>query len=135
MGIFRASIIIAPLVLIGALPAAAQSTPPLGSGAPIRLAADDGSTTDRDSFTQKAQTEMQDWQQKLHDFGQQAATKGQEAGSAAQNGLNDAWIKAKAASRKLQTVGAEGWQGAKTSYEKASQDLTDAWHKVHPDDK
>jgi hypothetical protein len=135
MGIFRATIVIAPLMLIGALPAAAQSKPALDAGTPIRLAADDNSAADRDSFTQKAQTEMHDWQQKLHDFGQQATAKGQEAGSAAQKGLDDAWIKAKAASHKLQTVGAEGWQGAKASYEKASQDLSDAWHKVHPDDK
>ncbi|HUC65783.1 MAG TPA: hypothetical protein VMA53_10170 [Stellaceae bacterium] len=135
MGIFRASIIIGPLMLIGALPAAGQSMPPLGSGTPIRLAADDSSTSDRDSFTQKAQAEMQDWQQKLHDFGQQAEAKGQEAGSAAQSGLNDAWVKAKAASHKLKTVGAEGWQGAKASYEKASHNLAEAWQKVHPDDK
>jgi hypothetical protein len=134
MGIFHTSIIIGPLMLIGALPAAGQSLPPIGSGTPIRLV-DDSSTADRDSFTQKAQADMQDWQKKLHDFGEQAEAKGQEAGSAAQSGLNDAWIKAKAASHKLQTVGAEGWQGAKTSYEKATQNLADAWHKVHSDDK
>jgi hypothetical protein len=134
MGIFRAAIIIGPFMLIGTLPAAAQPALPLGSNTLLRLA-DDSSTTDRDSFTQKAQADMQDWQKKLHEFGQQAEAKGQEAGSAAQSGLNDAWIKAKAASRKLKTVGDEGWQGAKASYEKASQNLTDAWHKVHPDDK
>jgi hypothetical protein len=135
MGIFRAATIISPLLLIGTPAAAAQSTQPLDSGTPIRLAADDSSTADRDSFTQKAQVEMQEWQKKLHDFGAQAEAKGQEAGSAAQSGLNDAWTKAKAASHKLQTVGAEGWQGAKMSYEKASQDLSEAWHKVHPDNK
>jgi hypothetical protein len=135
MGIFRAAIIIGPFMLIGTLPAAAQPALPLGSNTLIRLAADDDSTADRATFTQKAQAEMQDWQKKLHTFGEQAEAKGQEAGSAAQSGLNDAWTKAKAASHKLQTVGNEGWQGAKASYEKASQNLTDAWHKVHPDDK
>jgi hypothetical protein len=135
MGIFRASIIIGPLMLVGTSPAAAQPTPPLGSGTPIRLAADDSSTADRGSFTQKAQDEMQDWQKKLHDFGRQAEAKGQEAGSAAQSGLNDAWIKAKAASHKLQTVGAEGWDSAKASYEKASHNLAEQWQKLHSDDK
>jgi hypothetical protein len=36
---------------------------------------------------------------------------------------------------KLQTVGAEGWESAKTSFEKASRELAEAWHKIHPEDK
>ena len=75
---------------------------------------------------------MQEWQRKLHDFSEKAAAKGKEAGNAAENDLNKAWTKADAASRKLQTVGAEGWESAKTSFEKASHELADAWHKIHP---
>jgi hypothetical protein len=59
MRILTASIVIGPLVLLGALPAAAgQSTLALGSGTPIRLAAGGDSTADRDTYTQKARAEM-----------------------------------------------------------------------------
>jgi hypothetical protein len=136
MRILTASIVIGPLVLLGALPAAAgQSTLALGSGTPIRLAAGGDSTADRDTYTQKARAEMQEWQRKLHDFGEKAAAKGKEAGNAAENDLNEAWTKAEAASRQLQTVGAEGWESARTSFEKASHELAEAWHKIHPEEK
>ena len=136
MRILTASIVIGPLVLIGTLPAAAgQSTLPLGSGAPVQLAAGGDSTAERDTYTQKARAEMQEWQRKLHDFSEKAAAKGKEAGNAAENDLNEAWTKAEAASRQLQTVGAEGWERAKTSFEKASHELAEAWHKIHPEDK
>jgi hypothetical protein len=136
MRILTASIVIGPLVLLGALPAAAgQSTLALGSGTPIRLAAGGDSTANRDTYTQKARAEMQEWQRKLHDFGEKAAAKGKEAGNAAENDLNEAWTKAEAASRQLQTVGAEGWESARTSFEKASHELAEAWHKIHPEEK
>jgi hypothetical protein len=48
---------------------------------------------------------------------------------------NAAWNKAEAASRKLETVGAEGWEHAKTSFEQASRELAETWHKIHPEDK
>ena len=136
MRILNASIVIGPLMLIGALPAAAgQSTPALGSGAPVRVAAGGDTTADRDTYTQKAKDEMQEWQQKLHDFSEKAEAKGKEAGNAAEVDLNKAWTKAEAASRKLQTVGADGWESAKTSFEKASHELADAWHRIRPQDK
>ena len=136
MRMLTVSIIVGPLVLIGALPAVAgQSTLALGSGAPVQLAAGADSTADRDTYTQKARAEMQEWQRKLHDFSKRAAAKGKEAGNAAENDLNKTWTKADAASRKLQTVGAEGWESARTSFEKASHELAEAWHKIHPEDK
>jgi len=135
MRMLAASIVIGPLLLIGALPAAGQATLALGSGAPVQLAAGADSTADRDTYTQKAREEMQEWQRKLHDFSEKAAAKGKQLDKAAKNDLNKAWTKAKAASSKLQTVGAEGWESAKTSFEKASRELAEAWHKIHPEDK
>jgi hypothetical protein len=135
MRILPAAIVIGTLMLIGGLPAAGQSTLTLGSGAPVQLAAGGDSTADRDTYTQKARDEMQEWQRKLHDFSAKAEAKGQEAGNAAENDLNKAWAQAEAASRKLQTVGAESWESAKTSFEEASRELADAWHKIHPEDK
>jgi hypothetical protein len=123
-------------MLIGALPATAGQSPLApGSGAPVRLAADGDSTADRDTYTQKARDQMQEWQRKLHDFREKAEAEGKEVGTAAENDLNKAWTKAEAASRKLQTVGAEGWESARTSFETASHELAEAWHKIHPDDK
>jgi len=136
MRILTASIVIGPLMLIGALPAAAgQSALALGSGASVRFAAAGDSTADRDTYTRAARDEMQEWQRKLHDFSERAEAKGKEVGNAAENDLNQAWAKAEAASRQLQTVGAEGWESAKTSFEKASHELAEAWHRVHPEDK
>jgi hypothetical protein len=130
------SIAIGPLVLIGALPApAGQSTLALGSGAPVQLAADNDTPADRDTYTQQVRDKMQEWQRKLHDFSEKAEAKGKEAGNAAENDLSKAWTKAEAASGKLQTVGAESWESAKPSFEEASRELADAWHKTRPQDK
>jgi hypothetical protein len=136
MRILNASIVIGPLMLIGALVTAGQSTLALGSGAPVRLAAGSNDTTaDRDTYTQQARDKMQQWRRKLHDFSEKAEVKGKAAGNAAQNDLSKAWTKAEAASSKLQSVGAESWVSAKTSFEEASRELADAWHKIRPQDK
>lgn len=136
MRIFTGSIIIGSFMLIGALPAAAgQSELVLGSTAPIRLAASSDSTGDRDTYTQKARDEIQEWQRKLDNFSEKAKAKGKEATNAAENDLNKAWAKTKAASSELQTAGTEGWESAKTSFENAVRELADAWDKVRPQDK
>jgi hypothetical protein len=133
MRILFASIVIGPLMLFGALPAAAGQS--ISSSTPIQLAAGGDSTADRDTYTQKARDAMHEWQQKLHDFSEKAKAKGQEEGKAAENELNAAWIKAEAEQHKLETASAEGWESAKTSFEKASHDLKEVWDKIRPDDK
>jgi hypothetical protein len=129
------AIIIGSLTLIGALPATAQSAPALGSDAPVRPAATGDMTADRDTYTRKAQDDMQDWQRKLHDFGEKAAANGHAVADAAENDLNAAWIAADADARKLQIATAAGWEDAKISFEKASRDLADAWDKIRLQDK
>jgi len=136
MRILTAAIVIGPLMLVGApLAAAGQSSLAPGSSAAVQLAADDSSTPDRDTYVHKAQGEVREWQRKLHDLGEKTEAKGKEAGNAAENDLNSAWDRTEAESRRLQTVGAEGWESAKASFEKASHELAAAWHKHHPDDK
>jgi len=98
------------------------------------LAAGNDTKADRNTYTQQARDEIQEWQRKLHDFSERAEAKGKEAANAAENDLNKAWTKAEAASRQLQTVGAEGSERAKTSFEKASRELAEAWHKIRPQD-
>jgi hypothetical protein len=123
-----------PLLLIGVLPAAAAG-PSTSSDTPIRLAAGSDSTADRDSYTQKARDDLQEWQRRLHDFGEKAKTDGQKDAAAAQHDLNEAWAKTQAEARKLQAASAEDWERAKISYEKASQELADAWHRIGSGDK
>ena len=130
MRIFFALIVIGPLMLLGALPAAAGQS--ISSNSPIQLAAAGDSTADRDTYTQKARVSVDEWQQKLHDFGEKAKAKGQEEGNAAENELKAAWTKADAEQHKLQSASAEGWESAKISFEKASHDLKEAWDKIRP---
>jgi hypothetical protein len=136
MRILTAAIVFTPLMLIGASPAlAGQPVSLLPSNAPVRLAADTASTTDHDTYMQRAKDELQEWQRKLHDFSEQAKAKGQTASDSTGNELNEAWNKTEAASHRLQTASADGWENAKISFEKASNNLADAWHKVHPEEK
>lgn len=121
MRILFASIVIAPLVLFGALPAAAGQS--ISSNTPVQLAAGGDSTADRDTYIQNGRNFMREWQQKLHDFSERAKAKGDQEGNAARNDLNVAWTKADAEQHKLQSASAEGWESAKASFEKASHDL------------
>jgi hypothetical protein len=136
MRFLTASIVFGPLLLLGALSAnAAQSTRTLESDAPVRLAAAGDSTADRDTYTQRTRDEMREWQRKLRDFSEKAEAKGKEAGNEAKYALNKAWTKTQAASRDLQAASAEGWESAKISFEKASHELAETWHRIRPDDK
>jgi hypothetical protein len=123
--------ILATLALLSiAMPVSAYPAPPLRPAAPAVLTAASETTTDRDTYSQKAHDDVREWQQKLHDFDVKAKAEGKDADQVAKADLNKAWDKTEIASRKLQTSGEEGWNAAKAEYEKASQDLADAWHKV-----
>ena len=136
MKILSAAIVFAPLMLAGVLPASAgQPVSLLPSNAPIRLVADTASTADRDTYMQRAKGELEEWQRKMHDFSEQAKTTGQTASNSTGNELNEAWNKTEAASHRLQAASADGWESAKISFENASHNLADAWHKVHPEEK
>ena len=125
MRILATAIVVAPLVLIGAPGAAvAQSNPP----------ADTGSATDWDTYTQQAQGKSQEWQQKLQHFSDTMAAKGQKATTRTEDQLKKAWARTQTEAHK-QTATADGWQGAKTSFERASRDLSNAWGKIRPQDR
>jgi Skp family chaperone for outer membrane proteins len=127
--------LLATLILVGPLTLAvsAGAQPVFASNPPVRLAAVSDASADRDSYTRKAHDKIEDWQKKLHEFNVKAEAEGKEADQTAKADLNEAWRKTEAASRKLQVAGAEGWDVAKADYEKASQDLADTWHKIHPE--
>jgi len=136
MKLLNAAIVVGSVIAIATLAiATSRSALAYGSEAPIRLAVAGTSTPDRDSYAQKARAEVKEWQRKLHDFGEEAKAKGQEASATAAKELDKAWTKAEAAARDLQAASADGWDGAKATYESASHDLADAWDKVRPREK
>ncbi len=131
-----ASIVIGPLMLLGVPPAVAgQSSLAFGAGASVQVAAGEASAADKDTYMRKVKAELQEWQRKLHDLGEKAEAEGTEARNTAENDLDRAWTRAEAESRKLLTVGAEGWENARTSFEEASRELAVAWNRFHPGDK
>jgi hypothetical protein len=128
MRIGTTSAVLGSLLIIGALPAVAgQSTAP---NRQIQLAAD--SDADRGAYTQNAQDDMDQWQQKVHDFGEKAKATGQQGSTAAKDDLDKAWTKAKVAADGLKATGADGWQNARMSFEKAKHDLADTWDRIKP---
>jgi hypothetical protein len=134
MKILNAAIVLGPLILIGALPAMAGQPVSLSpSNAPVRVAADTESTASRSSYRARARDEVQEWQRKLHEFSGQAKAKSQTASNSAGNELDAAWHKTEAASHRLQTASADGWDSAKTTFESASRELADTWHRIHPE--
>ena len=82
------SIVVAPLMMIGALPAA-QS---ISSDTRIRLA-NGGPTANREPCNQNAPDAVLEWQKKLDDFTEKAKAKVLEDGNAVGDELNAAWIK------------------------------------------
>jgi hypothetical protein len=132
MRIFAVISVIGPLVLIGAGPALANQ--PI-SPASFRLAADSTLPSDRETYAQMARDQVQAWDRKLHNLSESAVAEAKVAGDAAKNDLDAGWSKTEAASRQLEAASAEDWESAKASFETASRELADAWHKIHPNDK
>ena len=133
MRIIPASTIVGSVLLIGLigpLPAASQSIQPPQSAASFRMAAVADWKTERDTYVQKAREEVQAWQQKSHDLREKTKTRNSEASTTAQNDFNTAWTETEDAFHKLETVGAEDWESAKTSYNKASLKLAAIWEKI-----
>jgi hypothetical protein len=137
MRIVAVSILVGSLALIGAAPvsAAGRSVFATGPGTSMRVSAGDDSTGDRDTYRRKAHDSVSEWQRKLRDFGKKVSAAGNETSKSAQSDMNAAWDKTEAASRQLETAGDQGWNSAKTAFEKASNDLADTWHRNVPDDK
>jgi hypothetical protein len=133
MRILPTSTVVGSFLLIGltgTLPAAGQSIQPPQSAASSRMAAVADWKTERDIYVQKARDEVQAWQQQLHDLREKTKTRNSEANITAQNNFNTAWTETEDAFHKLETVGAEDWESAKISFNKASQKLAAVWQKI-----
>jgi hypothetical protein len=128
MKTFIVSAVIGSCLLTAALPAAARPATPPALDAQVRLIADNDATTDRGTYVQRAKDEMWEWNRKAQDFGK-------KAGDAAKKDLDIARRKAEDAAHKLENASARGWESAKLGFEKASQNLSDTWHRINPADK
>ena len=109
--------------------------PSLATGAHVQLVADSDFGTKKDEYLRRAGAEMREWRDKLHDLGEKAEAKGHEAKAEASEHLDAAWSTTKEKWGSLQTASAEHWDGAKRSFEKASAELREKWHRIHPDDE
>ena len=116
------------VAMVGTLPAAGQPVQSVPSASSVQVAAI--STTDRDSYVQKAREEMQQWQLKLQDFSEKVRTKATDANVASQKDFNAAWAEAETASQRLETASAADWESSKSSFKKASQKLAAVWQKI-----
>jgi Spy/CpxP family protein refolding chaperone len=130
MRILPISTVVGSFLLIGTFSAASQSIQPVQSASSFRTAAVADWKSERDIYVQKARDEVQAWQQKLHDIREKAKTKNSEASITAQDDFNTAWTETEDAFHKLETVGAEDWESAKISFNKASQKLAAIWEKI-----
>jgi hypothetical protein len=129
MRIISAFIVAASVLLIGALPAASQSvqpTPPTAS--PIGTEAN--WKAQRDAYVQTARDEVKEWQRQLQDLREKRRAKNLEADITTKNDFRTAWIETKDAFHKLETAGANDWERAKTSYNKASLKLAAIWETI-----
>jgi hypothetical protein len=88
MRILFVSIVIAPLMTIGALPAAQA----ISSDARIRLASG-GPTANRNPANQNAPDAVLEWHKNLDDFAEKAKAKVLQGGNAVEDELNAAWIR------------------------------------------
>ena len=123
------------LFFAAAVPLYGQTFSPYASGKPLQLVAQGSFSAKKDEYVQRSKAELLEWQEKLKSFGETVDAKGQQATAATKAGLQQAWAKTELESRKLETASADGWESAKSSFERASQNLKDTWHKVHPEEK
>jgi hypothetical protein len=87
----------------------------------------------RDTFMMKSEAELDEWQIKLLRFCDEAKVQARAGTAETKADLLAALDKAEAGAFRLQTVGAENWDDATISYERATSELAVAWDKARAD--
>jgi hypothetical protein len=87
----------------------------------------------RDTYIVKSEAELDEWQVKLLRFCDESKAQARADTAATRNELLTALEKAEAGASRLQTAGAESWDDATISYEKATSELEVAWDKARAD--
>jgi hypothetical protein len=132
MKILLNALVLGPIVLAGT--AQAGVTPSnllLWSASTIHLAAAEN-PPDRKTYVETKDEGMAKWRSRIDDFTARTHAKATAAGEAASREIERAWRHVEQASRILDTVGEDGWDNAKTAYERASRDLGATWARVGP---
>jgi hypothetical protein len=119
------SIGLCAFISLTALPAIADQTtaPP---AQPVTPATSAVVPVDHQSYTRRAESDVEEWKTKLDSFMQRARA----SGNATDAKLQEAWAKVKAATRGLETAGNDTWEGARHAYEATSNDLASAWNSA-----
>jgi hypothetical protein len=117
MRLLVATIIACPLLLAGALPAAATSAPDT-----LQLAADWNG--DRDAYMERVRNDMREWERKAHDYGTRADDR-------ARADLDHAWDRVREESHHLEHADANDWDRVRNSYERAVDELRERWDRMH----
>jgi Skp family chaperone for outer membrane proteins len=124
-----ASAVIGSLLLAGGSAVVAQSTAAQSIAPGIQIAAGE-EPSDKSSYVDKAKAEMAEWRTKLDRFSEDTKTKGHELSAKAKTELDEAWQKTEDAGHKLQGASADGWDNAKSAYQRAKQSLENTWDRV-----
>jgi hypothetical protein len=135
MNVFSALATGSALLLIAALPAAGQPLPLQATGAPVQLAAQWALGVKKEEYARKSRDDMREWQAKLEGAREADRDQGRSAAAAGLSGLHRAWAKAEAESLRLETANGEGWNSARSAFEKASKNLADAWRRAYPENE
>jgi small-conductance mechanosensitive channel len=126
-------ILVGSFLLIATLPYGRARAAPPDAGKQTAVNAD--SPGRRDTYIQKSEEELDDWQAKLLRFDEEIKARAQKDGSATWSDLLAALDKAEAGAYRLQTVAADGLEDAKVSYEKSTSELADTWEKARSEDR
>jgi hypothetical protein len=114
-------------ISLTALPAIADQTtaPP---AQPVTPAMPAVVPVDHESYTRRAESEVQEWKTKLDGFMEKAKAKGNATATASDAKLQEAWVKVRDATRGLEKAGSDTWEGARHAYEASSNELVSAWN-------
>jgi hypothetical protein len=136
MRILAALIVTGPLMAMSSFPiAAAHLAPPMVDEPLLQVADNDDFATRKDAYLQKMSDEMTEWRKKMDAAGERAEAAGREASADVKEHLKRAWTATEEGWQKLKAESAEGWDKAKTAYERSTAELRAQWHQVHPEDK
>lgn len=119
------------LVTAAAAPAwaAAGADAPVRAAGPVQLAAAE-SGAQRDSYLERMQAEMTQWQAKVNGYYAQAKEQGREVTGQAQRRLRETWDRVESRWRTLEAAGGEQWAQAKDAFEDALQALQQRWQET-----
>ena len=124
------------LSLIAAAPLAASALERAPAAPhPLFTRVDDSSFSQkRQEYQERAQRQMDEWGHKMSAATENAKENGKALAADAQAELDRAWAETKDQWAKLQQASADGWDRARTAYERATRKMHDEWNKFHAED-